>query len=137
MQSLAGNEDHELVPSAWGTNLEFGGDGSGDLSGPYTVTSNTTIVNPKGYKGTASAGVPTAIAGYTLTNVVAIDATHYSGNTVATPTHNTNYVEWKEFQCEGCNDHKAAQETGMAADATGRVGAVTNGNYSGTVRVKE
>ena len=141
MQSLTGDEDHEFVASAPGTNVEFGGDGSGNLSGPYTVgaspdTSNTCS-NPQGYKGAASGGKPTAIAGYTLLNPVLVSGTTYTATLASTPAHNTNYVEWKEYQCDGCNDHKAAHETGMAPSSTGSVSALNNGNYSDTVRVKE
>jgi hypothetical protein len=136
MESLAGTEGHELVASAWGTNLEFGGDGSGILTGPYTdywtglplVSGVSTVcVNPHGYRGTASGGKATAIAGYSLDT---------NQNLLSTPAHNTNYVEWKEMQCEGCN-HNAAHETGMAAAITGSVSAQTAGSYTETIRVKE
>jgi hypothetical protein len=137
MQSLTGDEDHEFVASAPGTNLEFGGDGSGNLSGPYEILTATTMRNPHGYNGVAVAGVPSTIAGYGIIKPVQVDSTHWNGTLSSTPTNNQNYVEWKEFQCEGCNDHKAAKETGLAPDSTGRVSAQNLGNYSATVRVKE
>jgi hypothetical protein len=168
MQSLSGDEEHELVTD-WGTNI-FGQTwvapaDEGNLSGPYTLHVNSVpphgniagglpitaksnyCTNAQGYQGAAAGSgaalKPSAIAGYSLINVTlqsgtaGADGSVYTATLASTPTKNQNYVEWKEYQCEGCNDHKAAQETWMGIGATGTSTAVNLGNYTNTVRVKE
>ena len=137
----------------------------GNLSGPYTLhvksvpphgniaggspitAASNYCTNAKGYQGaaagTGTALKPSAIAGYSLLNVTLVsgtagaDGSVYSGTLSSTPAKNQNYVEWKEYQCEGCNDHKGAKETWMGIGASGTSTAVNLGNYSNTVRVKE
>ena len=121
---------------------------------PITAASNWSS-DPQGHQGavataTAADGVtqktflaPSAIAGYALYNQVCIsgtpgtDGSVYTATLASHPVANTNYVEWKEMQCEGCN-HNAAHEYGMGIGASGTSTAITAGkSYTETIRVKE